>query len=378
MIKKVMTISSGNFPFSNEFDREAVVAKLQIAKSHYRAISELPVLPQWAAQLDDEIIRRSIFGTAAIEGNPLNEQQVQEIIRSEIPPAAEHQADREIFNLKKAYDFLREARRAALEQTFLDLNEDLLIQMNNIITEGVEYEDHLPGMYRDHRASVGDKAHGGVYVPPKHKQDIKTLMAAFVEWINSEDIKAEDPFVRGVLAHYHFAAIHPFGQGNGRTARLIEALILSMSGIKYLPPMLSNFYYDHIDDYYRAFREVQKSKEHHMDGFLHFCLDALQESALNLRTTVYSFIRILIVNQHIDLLKKNKRISVRQHDLLKLMISGPIFRLTLRTMLTESPFVSLYRNCSEATARRDLKKLEMIGIIDKNNNEYTINLTTLG
>lgn len=373
-----MTISSGNFPFSNEFDREAVVAKLQVARAHYRAISELPVLPQWAAQLDEEIIRRSIFGTAAIEGNPLNEQQVQEIIKSEIPPASDHQADREIFNLKKAYDFLREARLTAPEPSTPDLSEELLGHMNKIITEGVDYPDHMPGLYRDHRASVGDKAHGGIYIPPKHRKDIKKLMASFIEWINSEEIKAEDPFIRGALAHYHFGAIHPFGQGNGRTARFVESYILSMAGVRYLPPMLSNFYYDHIDDYYRAFRQVQTSKEPRVDGFLMFALNGLLESAITLRSTVYSFIRILIFNQHIDFLRKSKSITIRQHDLLKFLIAGPIYSVTLKTILTESPFVTLYRNASEATARRDLKKLAVMGMLTKDEHMYSVNLQHLG
>jgi Fic family protein len=96
----------------------------------------------------------------------------------------------------------------------------------------------MPGQYRNHIVKVGNADHGNVYTPPKCLADIENLMREFLEWINSDSITSLNPILRAGLAHYNMGLIHPFGDGNGRTARLIEALLMKSSGIRYVPIML--------------------------------------------------------------------------------------------------------------------------------------------
>ena len=81
-------------------------------------------------------------------------------------------------------------------------------------------------------------------------------MAKYIEWLNSDEILQLNPFIRAALAHYHFSLIHPFWDGNGRTARLIETAILEGANIKYVPKMLANIYYKNVDEYYISYNFV--------------------------------------------------------------------------------------------------------------------------
>lgn len=148
-------------------------------------------------------------------------------------------AEKEILNLKGAYDFIKGLKH---KRGYLVLNEEFIRNTHSLITKGIEGEWSNPGRYRSHIVKVGDESHGGVYTPPKCLQDIRTLMRVFCEWINSKELVDLYPPIRAALAHYYFGLIHPFGDGNGRVARISEALMLRVSGIKYVPIMLSNFY----------------------------------------------------------------------------------------------------------------------------------------
>lgn len=132
---------------------------------------------------------------------------------------------------------------------------------------------------------MGDKAHGGKYTPPKIPDDLKNLVAEYIDWINSEEIVTLDPFLRAALAHYYFCLIHPFWDGNGRTARLIEAILLQTANIKYVPKELSNFYYRNVDDYYIAFsKSIRVKKE--VTAFLEFALTASVESLKSIKNKI--------------------------------------------------------------------------------------------
>jgi len=237
---KVDTFKSGKFAFSRKFSLRELQALRIEARILYETIKDLPILPNLATSFEQELIRRSIYGTAALEGNPLTEEKVSEIISNPSKFTGKERAEQEITNLKEAYDFVAGLPKS---EDHCKIDEELIRKVHKLITFNVKDEYNNPGNYRNHIVKVGDKNHGGIYTPPKCLADINNLMKEFIGWINSPEVIALDPQIRGALAHYYIGLIHPFGDGNGRTARIIEALILRLSGIKYVPTMLSNFYY---------------------------------------------------------------------------------------------------------------------------------------
>ncbi|MBW2610632.1 MAG: Fic family protein [Deltaproteobacteria bacterium] len=352
-VNKIFTFKSGNFIFSRKFSGKKIEISLVKANILYHSVMDLPILPDLSASIREEIIRRSIFGTAALEGNPLTEEKVAQIISKTHKTKQMEKAEKEIRNLKATYDFVRKIKPSG--SVFI-LSEDMIKKIHSFITKGIKYHDNEPGQYRNVPVKVGDANHGGVYTPPKCLPDIQKIMKEFVIWINSEEVIKLEPEIRSALAHYHLGLIHPFGDGNGRTARIIEAMLLRLAGIKYVPIMLSNFYYRNIDDYFWAFSRARKRKDNDISPFLEFVLDGVINSLYEIKGRITFFIRKFTLRVYYDYIKEKKGITQRQHDFL-IMLWDYQKPFTLEDLLNVSPFKVLYRGVSERTARRDLKKL---------------------
>ena len=372
-VEKVDTFKSGRFAFSWNYSSEAILELQVRASILYRTIADLPILPDLASKLEEDVIRRSIFGTAAIEGNPLTEEQVGEVLElfPEGEPALEEIAEREISNLRAAYRLFDE-----VETEDLHITEELLRKIHKLITLGIEHPENVPGKYRSHIVKIGDKDHGGIYTPPKILDDIKMLMKELVKWINSKKVMELGPIIRAGLAHYHLALIHPFGDGNGRTARLIEALIMRCAGIRYAPLMLSNYYYKNIDEYFLAFSKSIKNKEKDVTPFLEFVFKGLCESLEEIKGVITHFIRLFTMRDYFASLREGRGITQRQHDLLGILLDY-LAPFTLNDLYSKPLFRLLYRSVSERTARRDLHKLESMNILTKKSGGYLLNLRAL-
>jgi Fic family protein len=372
-VKKVFTFKSGYFVFSDKFSFEELQPLIIEARILYETVKDLPILPELASALEQELIRRSIFGTAAIEGNPLTEEAVGLIISDTESINVKKRAEREIANLKKVYDLIKGWQTA---KDPFKVTEDIIKEFHALITRKVDVEYNNPGHYRNHIVKVGDRQHGGIYTPPKCLPDIEKLMNEFSEWINGPEALNLYPPIRAALSHYYIGLIHPFGDGNGRTARIIEAAILKLSGIKYVPIMLSNFYYKNIDDYFWAFSNSIKNKENNITPFIKFALQGFVESLKEIKERIIYIIRKFTLRDYYDFLKKKKHITLRQHDLLVMLLdyNKPF---NIKDLFGEAPFEILYRNVGERTARRDLKKLSEQFLNVTEDNKYILNWRAL-
>lgn len=374
-IIKIPTFKSGNFIISKKYKESEISGLLYGINILYKTVADLPILPDWASQLEVELVKRSIFGTAAIEGNPLNEEEVGKIISGpDKKDDIAKKAEQEIKNLKEVYDFIK---TIVPSESPVDLTEQEIAKIHFMMTKNVSYELNEPGKYRNQKVQVGDKDHGGVYTPPKCLPDIKKLMEEFTIWINTENFKRQDPVVRAALAHYHLGLIHPFGNGNGRTARAIEGILLRSANIKYVPTMLSNYYYKKLDDYFWAFSLSRKNNDHDVTPFIKFVLDGVIDSLNEIKDRMIFYLRSLVIRDYSAFLKKNKVITQRQHDLITLMLEDHK-SFTLNDLMNNPPFNLLYRDVSERTARRDIKKLLKLELLDDQGGRYALNIQTIG
>lgn len=358
-VKKVMTFKSGQFVFSRRYDRAALKSLLLEARVLRETVAELPVLPWLASKLEEETIRRSIYSTAALEGNPLSEEQVGRVLSEDDQARAATRAEQEIRNLKAAYFLCRHGSPGGDGGR---LDEEVIRKLHDAITAGIEHEHNQPGHYREHLVKVGDSDHGGVYTPPKIRLDIENLMREFIAWINSADLLAEEPIIRAALAHFHLAKIHPFGDGNGRTARLVEALCLRARGLGHLPVMLSNYYYRHPDEYYWAFSRAERHPEHDATPFVKFVLQAFIAACYEIKGRMIGALRRFALRDFMAYLLENKRLNRRQHGLATLLLDHPQ-PFGLDDLFREPKFTTLYAKVSERTARRDLARLSMESLL---------------
>lgn len=368
-----MTLRSGKFVFSCDHDATLIREKQIEAQTLYNTVCDLPILPAMAAQLETELIRKSIFGTAAIEGNTLNEEEVQAVMDSPSREKLRSRSEKEVVRLQALYRALEKESRPDKSYT---VRERTIKSIHKILTEGLDYHHNSPGKYRNEIVKVGDRNHGGEYTPPKILEDVKLLMRKFCAWINSDGMLDGDPMLRAGLAHYHLAKIHPFQDGNGRTARFLEALILARAGYKYLPPMMSNHYYKNIDDYFITFSECRRKKS--VTPFLSFYLDGVISNIREIREQIVFSIRQLSLKDFLTFQRREKQLTQRQHDLLQILLET-FEPFTLGDLFSSPTLKPLYQNVSEATARRDIKKLlQNAHILEKEKGKFSLNFRLLG
>lgn len=373
-MRDFLTFKSGKFYFREKYDFSQLNSLLVRATVLNETIVDLPILPELASQIEPDIMYSSISGTAAIEGNPITGEDVKRIAQGEEIETYTKKDKQEIKNLIKAYRLLADIEPTA--EPFI-LTEELICELHKIITTDVPGENNIPGNYRNGLVYVGDKGHGGVYTPPKIFEDIRNLMREFVEWINSEEVLHLDPFVRAPLSHYYFCIIHPFWDGNGRTARLMEAILLQSSNVKYVPRELSTYYYRNVDEYYISFSKSIKLKKD-VTPFIKFCLEASVVSLSRIKEDIVFFIRKLSLRDFYRFQKQQKMLTSRQFELLDLLLDDPV-TLTLKDLHEKKPFSIFYSKVTTQTARRDLKKLvsQKLLSVDENN-KYLLNFRVLG
>ena len=178
MIKEVMTYKAGKFYFSSLFDRQKLNEYLVEARVLFRSVANIPILPNFAASLEEELIRRSIFGTAAIEGNPLSEDDVKKVLsEEEVSKRIKQEAEQQIINLKKIYEIIRNFG-FHYDLPFL-LSEEIIRDFHSKITMNCQIHNNVPGHYRNEMVQVGDLEHGGIYTPPKIYKDINSTVKSF-------------------------------------------------------------------------------------------------------------------------------------------------------------------------------------------------------
>lgn len=351
-----------SFSFAETYDLNELSELLTRAAVINNTISDIPVLPQQAAEMDTDISVMSISGTASLEGNAFSEDDIRTMLLHRHGKNYSANQQTEIKNIIKAY--------AELDATETDgkpfiVTEDFIKNLHKTLTESINLMGNTPGIYRDKLVKVGSEEFGGVYRPPV--KDIDQRMAVFVEWINSEEMLALSPFIRAALAHYQLSMIHPFFLGNGRTARLLEAYILHSANIKHVAKMLSNYYYRHIDTYFTSFASTKKGKKD-ITPFLKLVLEAVNTSLDELKDRVYGYLYDLTMREYLHILKDDGDLNDRQYDLIMLIIDENT-GITLNLLQTEKPFSYLYGKVTEQTARRDLKKLTDMKILTTKDNK---------
>jgi Fic family protein len=182
----------------------------------------------WSPVVEEEIrfrarLRSTHFSTR-IEGNRLTLAEAEEVVRGREVQFAGRQRDvKEVDNYWHA---MLQVEAWGREKT--PVTEAMIRKLHAIVERGPRRK---ASEYRTiQNVGADSRSRGIVYLPPEAK-DVPKLMADMVEWIRqAEQAELPTPVVAG-LAHYQFVTIHPFMDGNGRTARLLATLLLHRGGL---------------------------------------------------------------------------------------------------------------------------------------------------
>jgi len=235
-------------PFKPKFQITVSIARaLMRIEAAKEAIEGLPITPQVMASLRETARLYTTHYSTAIEGNRLTQEQVGRVIGGREHFPGRERDEREVLGYYAALERVERIAAAGGEISEIEIRTLHAL----VMSRGSGRVKPTP--YRDGQNVIRDAGSGRiVYMPPEAK-DVPALMRELVEWI-AESGKGDLPCpVRAGIAHYQFATIHPYYDGNGRTARLLTTLILHLGGydLKGIYS-LEEYYAQELGAYYRS------------------------------------------------------------------------------------------------------------------------------
>ncbi|NEW07934.1 Fic family protein [Paenibacillus sp. SYP-B3998] len=303
-------------------------------------VEQLPLPVDILEQLKKEAKESTVLLSTRMEGNDLDE----EAKRKALYRTSDNDKEQEVYNLMKATEFLDES-----EVRQLPITEEWIKKLHAIIRIVHGRRPRL-SEYREEQNRVGERNQSGFYMPPE-PQDVPILMEDLVAWINSPRTFELSPPLRAGIAMWQLLTIHPYMDGNGRTARMIATYILRRGGfgLKSLF-ILENFYDRSLNEYYKA---LQLGLPHNyyfgrheaeITPWLEYFLDGLAE--------VYTHAAQIVQEKNSELLKVEPEL-IRKLDLEQRQVFRElVFR---QEMLTITDLVILLGK-SEKTVREKVKR----------------------
>lgn len=251
-----------------------------------------------------------------------------------------------IYNNKLALEFMHRHKES-------DFTKDMICELQRILV----YNTHLhkpitAGEYRNGPIYVVDGQGNIVYEgPPPDKA--KIMMEKFVSWMNQKP--PIHPLVDAGLVHLYFVHVHPFDDGNGRSARALSNLYLEKNGYAFINLLSPSDYFEHHKAAY--YRSIQAVEAHDYDAtyFVLYYLKALESELSKMKLELEK-----------EAKKKNLK-EILMHDikvrLNKRQIKAISWMLNNNESISTQKYYKLNK-CSDETARKDFLLLQELKLIE--------------
>ncbi len=335
-------------------------------------------MPGYYSELMHVALQKGAQSTTAIEGNTLSDEEINNMLAGKkLPESLEYQGI-EVNNIIEAFnELLKETVYENKEQL---ITPQLLLRFHQMV--GKNLDEHfaaIPGQFRNSDVVVG------TYRCPDYR-DVPELVDMYCDFLQKEfryedgNQLFSDIFIEAIVAHVYLEWIHPFGDGNGRTGRLIEFYILSRGGNPDITlHILSNHYNATRSEYYRQIdrayqtRDLSAFIEYALIGFrdgLQQTLEKIQNSQLKMTWQKYVYDKFASVDIGQKEVFKRKR---------KFALEMPIDK---KFTLKEIPALNielakLYSNINERTILRDIEELIALEILNSEGGKYFANISSL-
>ena len=338
------------------YDASTVLQSLAEAKAAILALTQIPFQRSWAEELQQAQLKREVAGTSRIEGAEFTEKELDAALR-ETPEQLETRSQRQAAAAIATYRWI------ATIPPGRPIDEELILEVHRRIVTGCDDDHCPPGKLRspDQNVTFGAPRHRGA----EGGRECADAFAGLAQATRTV-FHAHDPLIQALTLHYHFAAMHPSLDGNGRTARALEALMLGRVGLRdTLFIAMSNYYYEEKAAYLQALADA-RAGGHDLTPFLLFafkgierqCRRLLAEIRLQVQKALY---RNTVTDLFGRLKSPRKRVmSGRQVQILNLLLDQG--DLTLDDLTKRTAHVYSLKNPYKALIR-DLNSLIQVGAI---------------
>lgn len=305
------------------------------------------VSPKAAAKIERDNLIDEAFYSSQIEGAKTTRQRAEEMaLKNSVP---RNKSERETLNNYLAMEYI-------LAKHDRKITVDVIKDLHCIVTDQA-LDNGKPGEFRtaDHDIVVGDAFKTDYIPPPPEKMEV--FLDDLLRWINEGVHRYEGhylhPLVVASILHFYFVYLHPFPDGNGRTARSLYYLYLNQAynAMPYLS--ISHVIGQKRKVYDRAILNVEKHGTD-LTYFVHYSCDITTEAIDNLRFTIQQYAAASRMKELVG--DRLSELNKRQLGILKYLLRPDITSVDLKKYQRMSKVVY-------ETARTDLQRLENMGFI---------------
>lgn len=314
-----------------------IIAEIESIRSQ---VAHSRILPEREIELRHRATVEATHSSTAIEGNPLNLKQVENVLTDGTVLTRHQYAEIEVRNYKKALDHINKRKTSGKPIELADI-----LMIHKLIMEGL-LPPEKTGVLRSVGVDIIDQDDRVLYKGPK-TAILEEEITALLEWLKSSE--NVHPVIAAAILHIQFVSIHPFSDGNGRTTRVLTQLYLGLRDYDFRGTLvLDSYYYTDKREYYTALHTVQgESYQSAIVAVLNPWITYFTKGFLSAAKVLSA--EIMIMSNVIEGDKPIKRINPEDADLLSYAKQfGSI-------SLAEAE--SILQNISRRTLQRKLKTL---------------------
>jgi len=257
-----------NFTITNNL--LTYVSRIEAAKA---LIDNAALIPSWEAKFRDEAFNRTVHYGTKIEGNDLTAEQAAQLTQLENfheiqdTQQAAQQAGivarerdiQEVINYRQVLEWINNWQDYISDPKAL--NDGILKQLHKLTMQRLIDPQYI-GEYRDKQVVVRSALDSSIVFRPPVFVEIPYLMDEFFTWLNSPQTQLLHSVFRAAITHYQIVYVHPFIEGNGRSARAMATLVLYSSGYDFKRFFsLEKYFDDDVTQYYQALQSVQQQND---------------------------------------------------------------------------------------------------------------------
>lgn len=281
------------------------------------------------------------FYSSVIEGAHTTKKRTKELVEKNLEPQTKD--EKMVLNNYYALIYI-------LENLHKNIDEEVIVKIYQTVTQGTLEEDEKE--YRKNQNFVRSMEET-VYIPPKF-EEVPQMMKDLVKFINDDRDENLHPLVKAVIIHFYFVYVHPFNDGNGRTARAISYMYLLKNGYGFFKFFsISSLLKEFRTTYYKSIKNVEDF-DSDLSYFIIFYLDMMEKS---IKKVSHDF-----KNQYLLKITKSKiferglELNERQEKTLE-----KIIKVNKKNL--DVAFYSSFNRCVQETSRKDLQELVEMEIL---------------
>ncbi|MGL6154293.1 MAG: Fic family protein [Cetobacterium sp.] len=239
-----------------------------LERSSKRNLSELGN-KKLVKKIYDESLIDEAMSSSAIEGAFSTRRRTEELVNGSSNP--ENKDEKMILNNYHALQFINENNKEAI-------TDQLIFNLHNIITEGTLEENDITERYRDDIVMVKDGNLNIIYEAPRYDL-VEGLMKKLIDYINEDS--SENKFIKASIIQFIFLYIHPFFDGNGRTARALSYMYLIKNGYEFFKFFsISYVVNEYKSNYYKSILKCEDINSD-LTYFIDFNIDMMSKAINN-------------------------------------------------------------------------------------------------